>query len=462
MGGMALLMKKIVWGLLLLFVQTHAQEAGAEAALLADRLVAMALTNQTGYSWLRELCSIPPGGGGSPDFFRSVAWAENKFREIGCDTIWRQPVTVPGWSRGKIGTARISQSVRHKGKSLAVAALFPSVGTDPRGLRARVLEVRSTAELAEKGALANGKIVFFNRPFDQSQLNTFSGYGQAVDQRINGAAEAARYGAAGALVRSVTSRNDNVPHVGMMKYQEGLPHLPAAAIGLKDADFLSRALAAEPDLQIELNLSCQSQSPVESCNLIGQINGSDKSDEIIVIGGHWDAWDQGDAAHDDRGPCLQTMEALYLLLQAGIQPRRTLRCVLFTNEETGLQGAVAYAKAAETRGETHYAAIESDRGAFTPRGFNVTTDSLTLLRLQAWLPLLHKSGIEWIRAGGSGGDIAQIRNTQALFGYVPDSQRYMDLHHSANDLFGEVHPREMELGSSAIAILTYLLSEAEL
>lgn len=453
-------MKKIIPALLLLLiVRTQAQEAGPEAARIADRLVSMALTNQTSYQWLRDLGSIPPGAGGSADYFRSIAWAENKFRQIGCDTIWRQPVMVPGWSRGTTETARISRSTWHKGRNLVVAALFPSVGTDPHGLRAGVLEVQSTAELVEKKALTSGKIIFFNRPFDQSQINTFTGYGMAVDQRINGAAEAARCGAVGALVRSVTSRHDNVPHVGMMKYQEGLPRIPAAAIGLEDADFLSRALAAEPDLQIELNLSCQNLPPVESCNLIGQINGSDKTDEIIVIGGHWDSWDQGDAAHDDRGPCLQTMEALYLLQQAGIQPRRTLRCVLFTNEETGLQGAAEYGRSAEEKGEIHYAAIESDRGAFTPCGFNVTTDSLTLLRLQAWLPLLHKSGIEWIRAGGSGGDIARIRNARALFGYVPDSQRYMDLHHSANDLFEEVHPREMELGSSAMAILTFLLSE---
>ncbi|MHB9040461.1 MAG: M20/M25/M40 family metallo-hydrolase, partial [Melioribacteraceae bacterium] len=182
-------------------------------------------------------------------------------------------------------------------------------------------------------------------------------------------------------------------------------------------------------------------------------------DEIIVVGGHFDSWDKGCGAHDDGAPSLQTMEALDLLKRNGVKPKRTIRCVLFINEENGLRGGIEYGKFADSSNDRHLAAIESDRGAFTPRGFYVTTDSLSLRKMQNWLPILNKANIDWIRNGGSGGDVGQIKNAKALLGYVPDDQRYMDLHHSANDVFSAVHPREMELGSAAIAIMSLLLSE---
>ena len=180
---------------------------------------------------------------------------------------------------------------------------------------------------------------------------------------------------------------------------------------------------------------------------------------MIVVGGHFDSWDKGCGAHDDGAPCLQTMEALDLLKRINIKPKRTIRCVLFINEENGLRGGIEYGKYSSNTFEKHLAGIESDRGAFTPRGFSVTTDSLSLMKMQSWLPILNKADIDWIRKGGSGGDVAQIKNAKALLGYVPDDQRYMDLHHSANDVYAAVHPREMELGTAAIAIMSYLLSE---
>ncbi|PKL83476.1 MAG: peptidase M28 family protein [Ignavibacteriae bacterium HGW-Ignavibacteriae-3] len=425
----------------------------------AESIVRAALIEQRGYGWLRELCAIGPRLSGSENSLKAIYWAEEKMKSLGFDSVWLQPVMVPKWVRGKTEKASISYSKKYKNKKLTIVSFGGSIGTPPTGISAEVIEVKSLDEVKYLGDKAKGKIIFYNRSFDNGLLNTFEGYGKAVDQRINGAIEAARHGAVATIVRSVQSGIDNIPHTGVMNYEEGINKIPAAAIGIRDADFLSNALKDEPALKIKINMDCQIFPDVQSYNVIGQLTGSVKPEEVIVVGGHFDSWDKGCGAHDDGAPCIQTMEALDLIKRTGIKPRRTIRCVLFINEENGLRGGIEYGRFSGISNEINLAAIESDRGAFTPRGFNVTTDSLTFRRLQDWLPILNKANIDWIRPGGSGGDVAQIKNAKALFGYVPDVQRYMDLHHSDNDIFSAVHPREMELGSAAIAILSMLLSE---
>jgi Zn-dependent M28 family amino/carboxypeptidase len=245
-----------------------------------------------------------------------------------------------------------------------------------------------------------------------------------------------------------------------VSYVDSLPKIPSAALGYLDADFLSNELKKNPNLKINVKLSCQSLPDAQSYNVIGEINGNEFPDEIILVGGHFDSWDVGDGAHDDGAGCIQTMEVLDLLKRLNIKPKRTIRCVFFINEENGSRGAIEYANYADTSKQTHLAVIESDRGAFTPIGFYVDTDSTEILnKLQSWMPILEKANIEWIRKGGSGVDVQKIKNAKLQIGYIPDDQRYMDYHHSANDVFEEVHPREFELGTVAIAILAYLLSE---
>jgi hypothetical protein len=343
---------------------------------------------------------------------------------------------------------------------LNILALGGSIGTLSKGITANVIEVNSFEELKERREEAEGKMVFFSRPIDKSTLNTFTGYSNAADQRVYGAIEAAKYGGVAAIVRSLTSKYDNVPHTGSMNYVDSLPKIPAATIGYLDADFLSEVLKGNPNIKIKLTLDCVTKPNVQSYNVIGEIRGKDFPDEVIVVGGHIDSWDVGDGAHDDGAGCVQSIETLDLFKRLNIISKRTLRTVLFINEETGLTGAKVYAEFADTSKQTHLAAIESDRGAFTPLGFSVDTDSTELINMiNSWLPILKLAGIGWIRKGGSGADISQIKNTKLLMGYVPDSQRYFDLHHSPNDIFEEVHPREFELGSAAIAIMVYLLSE---
>ena len=429
---------------------------------VADSIINRSLFEQRGYEWLKELCEIGPRLSGSENSLKAIYWAKNKMESLGFDSVWLQPVMVPKWVRNDIETAIVSLSKKYNGRILHIASFGGSIATPINGITAEIVEVKSFDELRSLGEKVKGKIVFFNRPFNNGLVSTFEAYGKAVDQRTQGAIEAAKYGAAASIVRSVTSKKDYVPHTGVMYYDNSLPKIPHAAISILDADFLSNAIKEEPNLKITLTMNCENLPDVLSYNVIGEIKGSHYPDELIVIGGHFDSWDKGCGAHDDGAPCIQTMEVLDLFKRLDLKPKRTLRCVLFINEENGLRGGIEYGKYADSVKANHLAAIEADRGAFTPRGFNVTTDSTTILKLQEWLPILNKAHIDWIRPGGSGGDVAQIKNAKALFGFVPDDQRYMDLHHSANDVFETVHPREMQLGTAAMAILVYLLSEVGL
>jgi hypothetical protein len=451
---------------LLLFVfsttnsfQTFKNHSFNHYNVIADSILRSSLVEQKGYQWLKELCEIGPRLSGSEQSLNAIEWARNKMIESNFDSVWLQPVLVPKWVRNDIETAYISKSDKYKGMKLNIAALGGSIGTPINGLTGKIIEVKSFEELANVASKVKGNIVFFNRAYDDGLVSTFEAYGKAVNQRTQGAIEAAKYGAIASIIRSISSQKDNVPHTGIMYYDSTVPQIPHAALGIKDADYLSSAIAEEPNLEMTIQMNCENLSDVKSYNVIGEIKGSVIPDEVIVIGGHFDSWDKGCGAHDDGAPCIQTMEVIELFNRLNIKPKRTLRCVLFINEENGLRGGIEYGKYADSSKEKHYAALEADRGAFTPRGFNATTDKEFILEMQNWLPILNKAHIDWIRPGGSGGDVAQIKNAKALFGFVPDDQRYMDVHHSDNDTFDSVHPREMQLGTAAMAIMVYLLSE---
>ncbi len=423
---------------------------------IAQMIVETALREQIGYEYLGELCEIGPRLSGSENSMVAINWAFEKMKSLGFDKVWLQPVMVPHWERGNIESCTILDL----NKELSVLALGGSIATPSNGITAELIEVKSFQELEKRKTEVNGKIVFFSRALDPSKINTFAGYGGAVDQRVNGAIEVARYGGVGVVIRSITTKYDNVPHTGVMDYRDSIPKIPAAALGNIDADFLSTELKRNPQLKLNLKLNCRTLPDAQSYNVIGEIKGTEFPDEIILVGGHFDSWDVGCGAHDNGAGCIQTMEVLDLMKRLNIKTKRTLRCVFFINEENGTRGATEYANFADTSTQIHLAVIESDRGAFTPIGFYVETDSTEILeRLRDWLPILEKANIEWIRKGGSGVDVQKIKNAKLHMGYVPDDQRYMDYHHSANDILEAVHPREFELGSAAIAIMVYLLSE---
>ncbi|MCR4417538.1 MAG: M20/M25/M40 family metallo-hydrolase [Ignavibacteria bacterium] len=455
------MIKIVLFLLTFLFVpiNTFSQQVDNDLYELSKKIVRSALIERKGYQWLEELCKIGPRLPGSENSNKAIQWAKQKMEEAGFDSVWLQPVMAPHWVRGNFEEAKIVKSKKFKSRKLSITALGGSVGTDKNGITGEIIIVNNFEELKSKSDLVKGKIVFYNRPLDYGEVEPFAGYSGAVNQRSLGAIEAAKYGAIGVIVRSITTKHDNVPHTGVMNYVDSLPKIPAVAIGYQDADFLADAVLNEPDLKVNIKLSCKKLPDVMSYNVIGEIRGNEFPNEIIVVGGHFDSWDKGCGAHDDGAGCVQSIEVLDIFKRLNIKPKRTIRCVLFIDEEQSQTGAKEYAKFSQESNQKHIAAIEADRGAFTPRGFYADTDSTTLNYLQSFLPYLSLAKIDWIRKGGSGVDVSKIKNTKALFGYVPDSQRYMDVHHSDNDTFDTVHPREFELGSAAMAIMCLLLSE---
>ena len=427
---------------------------------IATSLIDTALADGRAYAMLQELVRVGTARlSGSPQAAAAVEWAYQKMLQLGLNDVQRQPVRVPHWVRGDVEKAAVVNSAYFGTRPLTICALGGSVGTPETGITAPVVEVHSLKEVEQLGQKVRGKIVFYNRPLDRKLRATFRAYAGAVDQRTYGAVYAARQGAVAVLVRSMTTRLDNVPHTGAMRYQADVPRIPAAAVSTRDAEFLSRALKTDPGLKVHLQLNCQTLPDVLSANVIGQITGHRYPDQVILLGAHLDAWDKGQGAHDDGSGCVHVLEALRLIRALGLKPARTIRAVLYMNEENGLRGAQTYADSARNSTLKHLVAIESDRGGFTPRGFTVGGSTDVLARIQRWAGLFREIGADRIVPGGGGADISQLRQLGTLqMGLVVDSNRYFDYHHSDNDTIDKVNERELELGAAALAIMAYVLS----
>ena len=421
-----------------------------------------ALLRGQSYDNLRYLTgSIGARLSGSPQAQQAVDWGRATMAKAGFDHVYLQEVMVLHWVRGSKERGEI---VGNKGKEVKVAicALGGSVGTGGK-LKAGVVEVQSLEELKNlPEAAVKGKFVFYNRPFNDALIEPGAAYGGAVDQRAFGAIEAAKRGAVGALVRSMTSAHDDFPHTGAMRYDEAVPKVPGAALSTNAADQLSQLLKADPDLQFELQMECTTLPDEKSYNVVGEITGTKFPNEVITVGGHLDSWDLAQGAHDDGTGCVQSMEALRLLRAVGFKPERTIRAVLFMNEENGARGGAEYALLAQQNKESHLAAIESDGGGFTPRGFTIEADPATVAKLKRWAPLFRPYHAADLLPGHSGTDIEPLQaavHPKALIGYKCDSQRYFDIHHTAADTFDKVNRRELELGGASMAALIYLLSK---
>lgn len=420
-----------------------------------------ALTNSQSYYWLDELCNDIGGRlSGSAEAQRAVEWGEKLMHDLEFDKVWLQPVMVPHWVRGEKETAYFT--VNNTRINVPICALGGSVPTIESGVTGEVVEVQSLEEAALLGEKLKGKIIFFNRPFDDTLLHTFKAYGGCVDQRVNGAKISAKFGALGVIVRSMTHSIDDYPHTGTMSYGDLSEEekIPAAAISTKAANALSEALKQNPNLNFYFKQSCYTLPDAPSFNVIGEIIGSEFPDKYITIGGHLDSWDLGQGAHDDGTGIVQSIEVLRLFKLLGIKPKHTLRAVLFMNEENGLRGGLKYAEEAKNNNEIHVAALESDSGGFTPRGFSFEPTKEHYKMFMSWKPLLLGFGLHEFDKGGSGADIGPLRaETISLFGYRPDSQRYFDYHHAETDTFDKVNKRELELGAASMTSLIYLLDK---
>ena len=425
------------------------------------KLFNSALTEGKSYEWLRDLTqNIGSRLSGSSGAAKSVIWGEKLMKEIGLDSVWLQPVMVPHWVRGEKEIA--NYTTKSTKKNVPICALGFSVATPKNGITAEVIEVKSIEEAKALGSKMKGKIVFFNRPFDDTLINTFRAYGGCVDQRVNGAKVCGEFGAKAVIVRSMTNSIDDYPHTGTMSYGD-LPkekQIPTAAISSRAANILSVDLKQNPELKFYFKQSCETLPDAPSFNVVGEIKGSENPENIVVVGGHLDSWDLGEGAHDDGTGIVQSLEVAYLFKKNNIKPKNTLRVTFFMNEENGTRGAKKYAELAKLNKENHIGGLESDAGGHTPRGFSIDANTVNTKLLQSWKKLLSPYGLHDLDKGGSGADISPLKGENVtLVGYRPDSQRYFDYHHTSTDTFDKVNKRELELGSASMASIIYLMDK---
>ncbi len=422
----------------------------------------VALENGHSYENLRHLCKqIGPRLSGSKNAQKAVEWSKKLMEDYGFDKVYLQEVIVPHWERGAKEAAFIIEGSTKI--PVRIAALGGSIATPANGLTAQVIEVKNFEQLKVLGEAVKGKIVFFNRPFDARLFDTFDAYSGAVNQRGQGAVEAAKLGAIGVIVRSMTNIIDDNPHTGGMRYQDGVTKIPAAAISTKAAEMLSEKLMASGSLiKLYFKQNCQTLPDALSYNVIGEIRGSVNPEKIITVGGHLDSWDLAEGAHDDGTGVTQSIEVLRIFKVLKYKPQNTIRAVMFMNEENGLRGGAKYAELAKQNNEQHIAALESDEGGFTPRGFTIEDSPLALAHFSKWKPLLEPYKVSDIEAGGSGSDLGPLKTAVpgiVLIGFKPDSQRYFDIHHASSDVFENVNKRELELGAASIASMIYLIDK---
>ncbi len=421
------------------------------------------LSNGKSYEWLDYLSNQIGGRlSGSLNAELAVKYTKEELEKLGFDKVWLQPVMVPKWVRGAPEFGFI-ETIPGKTTPINICALGGSVSTPYGGLKANVVEVNGMEDLKNfTKEQIEGKIVFLNRAMNPTFIHTFEAYGDCGKQRYSGAYEAAKLGASGVLVRSLSLRLDDYPHTGAMSYKD-LPNnqrIPAAAISTNHAELLSSMLKLDKNIKVYFKQSCKQLKDVQSYNVIGQITGSEFPNEFMIVGGHLDSWDLGDGSHDDGAGVVQSMDVLRLLKETGIIPKRSIRVVLFMNEENGLRGGKKYASEAKRKGEKHVFALESDAGGFTPRGFSFDCSDANFNQVLSWKPLFKPYLIHYFEKGFSGPDIRQLKSdSNVLCGLRPDSQRYFDHHHTAIDTFEAVNKRELELGAATMTALVYLFDK---
>jgi len=433
----------------------HAQNVDS---LTIKNIFDQALTSREAYNNLEYLCSETPGRLiGSEASIEAQAFMMAYFKNLGADKVYYQEFKSDAWKCDSAAVFIVLE--KGKLKALHCDALGPSLSTPALGITAEVVEVKSLDEAKRMGSEAiRGKIVFYNRPWDPTIINTFYGYGNMHDQRGHGPAIAADLGAAAVIVRSLTNCSDHIPHTGSTRYGE--TKIPAMAISTLDADLLSETLKKNPATKINMFIDAKEMKQITTYNLIAEITGSEFPDEYIVVGGHIDAWHNTAGAHDDGAGCVMSADVLRTFKTLALKNKRTLRVVLFMDEELYQSGGDAYAKSVKEKGEKHLLALESDGGAFTPRYFTISANEEVVAELAKYQPLLHPYGIDEIKAGWGGVDIGPLKSQGIpLAGYGTDSQRYFDLHHSANDSFDKINLRELQLGCGNMAAFIYLIDK---
>ncbi|HSU49651.1 MAG TPA: M20/M25/M40 family metallo-hydrolase [Segetibacter sp.] len=432
-------------------------------SLFIKRIADEMLVNGEAFENLRHLTKHIGGRlAGSPQMVKAENWGLITLKQSGADTAYLQQCMVPHWVRGGTDKASVvSVDGKMQKKILDVLALGNSLGTGKKGIKAEVVAVSSFDDLEKHKSELKGKIVFYNYPFNPTYIVPALAYRESGIYRANGASRAAKYGAIGVIVRSMSEGTNNHPHTGSLRYNDSFPKIPAVAVGLQDADFLWQICQQHSKVQVAFTTNGYFLPDTVGHNVIAELKGSDGSNDFITVGGHLDSWDINEGAHDDGTGVVQTIEVLRTVKTLGYRPRKTIRFVLFANEENGARGGLMYAEQAKAKNENHLLAIESDEGGFTPRGFSFTISDEKLEKIKPWTKLLNAYGVYELTKGGGGTDIAPLNKTinAPLAGLVPDNQRYFDLHHARNDVFEAVNKRELLLGAINMAALIYLVDK---
>lgn len=421
-----------------------------------------ALEKGKSYEDLRQLCKdIGARISGSAEAEMAVEWSKRKMESYGFDKVTLQPIMVPHWERGTKEAAWM-QTKSGDLVPMDILALGGSIGTNGV-LRGEIVEFKHLDDLKKADRkLVEGKIVFLNQPMDPKQITTFGAYGGCYAIRGEGAVEASKLGAIAVVIRSLAMPQDDHPHTGSMHYEEGVSKIPACALSTNGANLLSENLQFGKTTFV-FEMDCRDYPDAPSFNVMAEITGSKHPDQIITIGGHLDSWDTGEGAHDDGAGVIHCLEALRLFKVLKIRPKHTIRVVFFMNEENGNRGGQTYASTVKEAGENHIAAVESDRGGFSPRGFECDGDEKYLQLIQSFEKQLTPYGLHHFEKGYGGVDIGPLKKHYAnipLFGFVPDSQRYFDFHHAESDIFENVNKRELELGCASMAAFLYLLDQS--
>ena len=437
--------------------------AVAQSSATAQKIIDHTLANSRAYDHLSYLTdNIGPRLSGSKGAELAVKWTTQQLKSWGFD-VRNEPVLVPHWVRG----AERGRLVSHNDQKIVLTALGGSIATPAEGITAEVIEVTSFEQLAELGrAKIKGKIVFYSGAMDMALVESgqaFDAYSKAVVFRGVGASRAAEYGAVATVIRSVATASLRTPHTGSLRYEEGKPRIPAAAMTTEDADLVHRLLAKGEKVRMHLVLTPRALPDVMSANVIAEIRGTEHPEEVVLIGGHLDSWDLGTGAIDDGSGVAMVMETLRVLKELGIKPKRTIRGVLFMNEENGLRGGHKYFDNVARREEVqkHIAAIETDAGAATPTGFITTLEGKTLDAMRTRLRVLDRiAPMKLTSSKHTGADTSPLTDAGVPgFGLVPDPRHYFDFHHTPADTLDKVDPKALAQNTATIAATAYILAE---
>jgi len=416
----------------------------------ADRLIAAATNTDFAYRRLARLCdTFGPRQAGSTNLEAALDWILQEMKKDGLDNVHGEEVMVPHWLRG----AESAEMLQPRRVALPMLGLGNSIGTPPAGLTAEVLVVTNFAELQRRAKDAAGKIVLINQPFET--------YGRTVRIRRDGAVEAAKAGAVASLIRSVTPVSLKTPHTGAMLYSDTVPKIPHAAIPVEDADMMQRMQERGEKIVVHLQMSAATLPDAPSRNIIGDITGRDLPDEVVIVSGHIDSWDVGQGAEDDGGGAISAWEAVRLMKQLGLRPRRTVRVVLWTDEENGGSGAKGYEKRHKAELAKHILAIESDSGAFQPRSFSFAGSDKALANLKEWTGALAQLGMRTVTKGGGDADVNElVQDGVPVMSLHCDSTNYFWYHHSAADTMDKLNPQQLGMCAAAFAVMAWQVADA--